>query len=148
MLKAYDLIGPKLYNRFWSAGEDMMTSYALFKIANNYKNIKLIGIYNLVGNKRNKYIGKTETFIKKYKIFKYLNFIETILNIVKIYPNDKDILLKELFWFNKYYKNCFNENIKEESIRILNGILELNNIGQKVRNKINSIINRCIKMNK
>ena len=68
--------------------------------------------------------------------------------MAKIYPNDKDILLEELFNFQKYFKDCFSEEVKKDSIRILNGILKLDNIGQQNGNEINNMINICLKTNK
>ena len=103
--------------------------------------MKFIGIYILWRKERNANTEKTETtFLKRYKPYFYLNWIEALLNMVKIYPNDEDILLKELFHFQNNFKNCFYKDLKEDSVRILNGILKLNNINQNVRNKINNII--------
>ena len=143
MIKSYELLGSKTYNKFWTVSEDTVTSYALFKIAKSYRIIKFIGIYILWGKKKH---VKNAAF-KKYKPYKYLNRIQTLLDLIKIYPNDKDILLKELFIFQKDFKKCKNKKLKEESIRILNGILELKNIKQNDRDKINNIINICMKKN-
>ena len=143
ILKSYELLGSKTYNKFWPVCEDVITSYALFKIAKSYKMLKFIGICILLGNK--KYAYSVE--FKKYDPYKVLYRIEALLDLVKIYPNDEDILLKELFHFHNYFKNCYNKELKENSVKILKGILELNNIEQNKRNKINNIINICLKSN-
>ena len=146
MLKAFELLGPKIYTKFWTRTEDVMASYALFKVAKNFKSMEFKGIYYLEGFKRFKNTDVDDSvFNRRYEPYKHLNWVEALLYMVKIYPKDTDILLYQLYSFKNYFKNCFYKELKEDSLRILNGILELDNIKPKDRNKINGIIKTCKK---
>ena len=146
MLKAFELVGPKMYNRFWSRTEDVVPSYALFKVAKNYRNLRFVGIYVLGGFKKYKNTEVRERrFYRRFKPYRYLNWVEGLLNMAQIYPNDKDILLYEFYNYQNYFKNCFYKELKEDSVRILKRILDLSGIDNKDRNEINETIDICMK---
>ena len=83
MLKAYKLLGSEICNKFWLRFTDIIVSYALFKVANSYKNIKFIVIYILWGNKKYQKTEVTQTTYKKDMFYSLYYLIEALLNIIK-----------------------------------------------------------------